>query len=159
MSEVIFICNANMCRSAMAEGILRRNCTNAGLNITVASMGIHARDGRAATEFTVKVAGEFGIDLSAHQSRQIIPEELKASRLIFTMEPVQVDYLDIFFPQVSDRLFMLTSWPLRKEKKKGVSDPVGRSIEVHRKVFRSIDGHIERIFPDIISLFSTDFNR
>ena len=134
----------------MAEGILRTELQKRGLDETpVASMGIRAMDGYSATENAVTVCEEHGIDISRHQSRQLIPEELKNSRLILTMEPVQVEYLVIFFPQVADRTYMLGSWPEQKAKKATVKDPVGRSLPVYRKTFTLLQQKIDRLLPEI----------
>jgi len=156
MADVIFICNANMCRSPLAEGILKGMLFKAACSATVSSMGIHAQDGRSATDMSVTIASEHAIDLSNHRSRPLIPEELLTSRLIFTMEPVQVDYIDLFFPQVSDRLFMLSAWPQRKNKKRTIGDPVGRSLDVHRKVFIRISEYLEALLPDLLYMFKPE---
>jgi protein arginine phosphatase len=152
MAQIIFICNANMCRSPMAEGILRKKCTDRCKDIAISSMGIHAMDDRMATDFAIRVCAEHGIDITGHISRPLIPEELKTSRLIFTMEPVQVDYIDLFFPQVSDRIYMLSTWPQRKAKKLAIADPVGKSVETYRKVFDKIESYIEGILPTVLSM-------
>ncbi len=102
-------------------------------------MGIYAKDGEPATDLAIAVCKEHQIDLTGHRSRSLIPDELKTSRLILTMEPQQVDYIDVFFPQVSDRTYMLASWPDRKRKKTGIPDPVGGSINLHRKTFRVLE--------------------
>lgn len=155
MAGIIFICNANMCRSAIAEGILKKRLAENNLsNIMVASMGIHAQEGNAATESAIEVCGEHSIDISKHSSRPLVPEELKASRLIFAMEAVQVDFIDIFFPQVADRLFMLGSWPERKRKKADIDDPVGKSIGAYRKIFLQLERHIDSLLPDLQERFS-----
>jgi protein-tyrosine-phosphatase len=112
-------------------------------------MGIHALDGNSATENAVTVCSEHDIDISRHQSRQLVPEELKNSRLILTMEPVQVDYLTIFFPQVADRTYMLGSWPVQKSKGATIKDPVGRALPVYRKTFVLLQRTIERLMPEI----------
>jgi hypothetical protein len=66
---------------------------------------------------------------------------------------VQVDYIDLFFPQVSDRLFMLASWPDRKGKKAAIADPVGKSIDAYRKTFLLIEKHIECVLPDLLQRY------
>lgn len=136
----------------MAEGILRDRFTRAGTALTVSSMGIHALYDRKPTESAITVCKEAGIDISGIVSRQLIPEELKGCRYIFTMEPVQVDYIDLFFPQVSDRLFMLSTWPQRKSKKLAIADPVGKSLAVHRTVFTKISQYIDQLLPHLLSL-------
>lgn len=150
MSTVIFICNANMCRSPMAEGILRMELEKRGISqLAVSSMGIHALEGNGATENAVNVCGEAGIDISNHRSRHLVPGELKNSRLILTMEQVQVDYLIIFFPQVADRTYMLGAWPEQKSRRATIKDPVGKSIEVYRKTFLLLQRSVERLLPEI----------
>jgi protein-tyrosine-phosphatase len=154
MADIIFICNANRCRSPMAEAILKKGLAENGLlHLAVSSMGIHAQEGEPATEFAIAVCREQGIDLERHRSRHLIPDELKMSHLILTMEPVQVDYIDIFFPQVSDRLFMLASWPDRKGKKASIPDPVGKSINAHRKTFQLLREHIDFLLPEVIERY------
>ena len=154
MAGIIFICNANRCRSPMAQAILKKALVERGLSrLAVSSMGIHAHDGEPATEFAVAVCREQGIDIEEHRSRPLIPDELKISDLILTMEPVQVDFIDLFFPQVSDRLFMLASWPDRKGKKATIPDPVGKSINAHRKTFRLLREHIDFLLPELIERY------
>ncbi|MBN1306615.1 MAG: hypothetical protein JXA18_01765 [Chitinispirillaceae bacterium] len=151
MTEIVFICNANMCRSPMAEGILKKRCTENGLSrLHIASMGIHAQEGNRAMEFAVAVCREQSIDLEGHRSRPLIPDELKMSHLIFVMEPMQINYIDLFFPQVSDRLFMLAAWPDRQGKKATIPDPIGRPITAYRKTFETLQRHIDNFLPELM---------
>ena len=69
------------------------------------------------------------------------------------MEAVQIDYIDIFFPQVSDRLYMLASWPERKGRGATIADPVGRPIGAYRKTFRLLQEHIEYLLPDLLAQY------
>lgn len=155
MSDIVFICNANMCRSPIAEGILKLHLEKMQLtSVVVSSMGIHAVEGKSATETAVTVCGEHGIVLENHRSRPLVPDELKKSVLIFTMEAVQVEYIDLFFPQVSDRVYLLAAWPSRIERRKNINDPVGRSIAVYRKTFNRIETCIDQILPMILNRFS-----
>ena len=138
----------------MAEGIMRAELDKNGIrHIAVSSMGIHAQDGNGATENAVDVCTEHGIDISKHRSRHLVPEELKNSHLILTMEPVQVDYITIFIPPVADRTYMLGAWPQQKTRKATIKDPVGRPIEVYRKSFDLLRQHIERLIPEMIERY------
>ncbi|MBN1575139.1 MAG: hypothetical protein JW913_01205 [Chitinispirillaceae bacterium] len=154
MAGIVFICNANMCRSPIAEGIMKKKCVENGLScLHVASMGIHAEEGNCATEFAIAVCREQSIDIEQHSSRPLIPDELKMSHLIFVMEPVQINFIDLFFPQVSDRLFMLGAWPDRKGKKATIPDPVGRPINAYRKTFQLLQQHIDNLLPELIQRY------
>jgi len=142
----------------MGEGIMRQRLEQNGLgHVHASSMGIHALEGRSATDLAVEICRENSIDISSHRSRPLIPEELKKSHFIFTMEPVQVDYLDLFFPQVSDRIFMLGSWPARKSKKATIDDPVGRPAKIYRKTFETISDRIDSLLPEIVQRFHRGF--
>lgn len=142
----------------MAEGIMRQRLEQNGLShVQASSMGIHAPEGRCATDLAVEICRDNSIDISPHRSRPLMPEELKKSRFIFTMEPVQVDYIDLFFPQVADRIFMLGSWPVRKSKKATIADPVGRPAKIYRKTFETISNHIDCLLPEIVREFHSGF--
>ena len=115
MSSIIFICTANMCRSPMAEGILKHRLSElAREDILVSSMGTHGVDGNSATELAIDVCRQNNIDISTHKSRHLIGEELARSDLIFVMEPVHKEFLHVFFPQVYHQTFCLDAGLARK---------------------------------------------
>jgi len=155
VASIIFICTGNMCRSPMAEGLLRTRLSELDRpDILVSSMGTHAQTEQKATDYAITVCSEKNIDITRHLSRHLDPLELKESDLIFVMEPVHKDFLNTFFPQVSDRTFFLGSWPGPDNKKGIIKDPVGSSLENYRKTFRILSDHIERITPFILLRFS-----
>ena len=154
MSLIVIICTGNMCRSAIAEGIFKKRFAELGrADIQVTSMGIHGKDGRSAAELAVAVCKENMIDISGHQSRALVPGELKGSDFIFAMEPVQEEFITIFFPRVNDRIFLLGSWPGPDHKKGIVKDPIGGGMDDFRKTFRIISNHVERIIPFLLARF------
>jgi hypothetical protein len=64
------------------------------------------------------------------------------------MEPFQKEYLRIFFPQYSDQVHLLGSYPDKKDSKKNIiKDPVGGTIKDYRKTFESLTLNLERIIP------------
>jgi protein-tyrosine-phosphatase len=154
VASIVFICTANMCRSAIAEGILQKRLLEVGRSdIKVSSMGIHGRQDERATDDAVSVCFERGIDISAHCSRPIIPEELIESNLIFVMEPVQKEFLFSFFPRVNDRVYLLGCWPGEDHRKGTVKDPTGGKADDFRKCFQIISTHIERILPIVLDKY------
>ena len=85
------------------------------------------------------------IDLSGHQSRPLIGEEIREAELILCMEKGHADFVKTFFPWHRDRIFLVGAWPNKENRKSPVEDPVGAPVEVFRQVFERLNDHILRI--------------
>lgn len=68
----------------MAEGLLRSRVTQAGLDLTVSSIGLMA-PGVPASAHAVDVLAERGIDISAHRSRQLDRDAIERADLVVAM--------------------------------------------------------------------------
>ena len=146
--KIIFVCTGNICRSPMAEGILRHRCKEKGRDdLVVSSMGIHGLTDSPAIDFAQEACEENGIDISSHSARTIIGEELQESDLILCMEPVHTKFLQTFFPWHRDKIFLLGAWPREKARKSAIKDPMGGSMEDFRRTFKIIQSHVDRILP------------
>lgn len=83
--RVLVICTANICRSPMAEFMLRHLAGLRDLPMLVESAGF-LYDGEPASPRVVEVMKERGIDVGAHRSRTLNPSQLGDADLIVTME-------------------------------------------------------------------------
>jgi protein-tyrosine-phosphatase len=154
MIRVVFVCTANICRSPMAEGLLKHHWKNrengrGQTELKVSSMGIQMIDRQPASENAVAVCAENGVDISAHRSQALHPEELRQADLILTMEPFQQKHLQLLAPTIKDKVFLLTRWQGKKLSRKAVADPIGRSMQRYRKTFKIIDQHVQRIISHL----------
>lgn len=68
MPRVLILCTHNSARSQMAEGLVRRAASEAGLDIGVFSAGTEAT---SVKPNAVMVMAELGIDLSTHVSKTL----------------------------------------------------------------------------------------
>jgi hypothetical protein len=59
----------------------------------------------------------------------------------------------MFFPRFNDKSFLLGAWPEKETRKSAIRDPMGQPITVYRKVYTSIESHVERIVPVLDELF------
>lgn len=85
---ILAVCTANVCRSPMAEALLRHALAAesgplAGLR--VASAGVAARAGDPASPNSVTALRKVGLDLSNHRSQPLTPELVAAARYVFVM--------------------------------------------------------------------------
>lgn len=69
--DVLVVCTGNICRSPMAEAILRARFAEAEVEADVASAGTLDWSQRPATEHAVTAMAEMGLDIGGHVSRRI----------------------------------------------------------------------------------------
>ena len=74
--RVLVVCTANLCRSTMAERLIRARLEAEGLSdrVVVLSAGTWAREGLASPPHVVAVLAERGLDASDHRSQEVKSE-------------------------------------------------------------------------------------
>jgi protein-tyrosine phosphatase len=85
--KVMFVCTGNICRSPTAEGVFRRLCEKANLDLRIESAGLgdwHVGD--PPDERTQQHARKRGYDLSAQRARQVRMDDFDAFDLILAMD-------------------------------------------------------------------------
>ncbi|MGZ8566134.1 MAG: arsenate reductase/protein-tyrosine-phosphatase family protein [Actinomycetota bacterium] len=87
MSAILVVCTGNVCRSPLAEGIVRHALRGrVGEEApTVSSAGVAGWEGSPATAESVAAARELGIDISGHIARRLTPEMIAGADLILAM--------------------------------------------------------------------------
>ncbi len=90
--KILMVCLGNICRSPLAEGILKDKIKSAGLNWTVESAGTNGlHDGEAPHRLSQKVAKMNGIDICTQLSRRMTPSDFYKFDMLYAMAADVVD--------------------------------------------------------------------
>ena len=101
--RVLVICTGNICRSPMAEGLLRARFARRGRG-AVESAGLAALEGYPADPIAVALLAGRGIDISAHRARQLTPELVARFELLLVMDAMQERRLAVLAPSAGARI-------------------------------------------------------
>ena len=120
MPSVLFVCTANRFRSPLAAAIFikilekERNGTaeswivrNSG-DWRVGSAGTWAMSGEPVLPVVSDAARKLGVDLSEHRSERVNGQLLAEYDLILVMQASHKEALQIEFPSLSDRIYLLS---------------------------------------------------
>ena len=155
MFRILIVCTANICRSPMGEAILQDLVTQESLDevIEVSSAGLLGIEGEKASEFSIAVAKENGLDLGSHRSKGIPSKLMEESDLVLTMTVDHTEKLKIIHSKHEHKIYPLKQY-LTEEKRfsYSIEDPIGLSLDFYRKVFNEIRQELERILPELKNL-------
>jgi protein-tyrosine phosphatase len=90
--KILMVCLGNICRSPLAEGILKHKAAKAGLNWTIESAGTNGYHvGEAPHRLSQKVAKLNGIDICEQRSRQFNENDFDRYEKIYAMSADVID--------------------------------------------------------------------
>jgi protein-tyrosine phosphatase len=151
MPSVLFVCTANICRSPMAAALFKNKLEKEGelRRWRIESAGTWARNGFPAAEKSRVLLDERGLSLESHLSRAITQKLMGQFDLILTMERGQKEALRVEFPEVADRIYLLTEMV---GEYSDINDPIGGPQADYEKTIEELEEIFERGYSRILKL-------
>ena len=106
MIKILFICHGNICRSPMAEFIMKDLVKQAGKDreFTIASAATSQEElGNPVYPPVRRILRQHGIDCSGKTARQITPEDYTRFDLLIGMDHANLRNMQRFFPGDPDQ--------------------------------------------------------
>jgi protein-tyrosine phosphatase len=109
MTLILVVCTGNICRSPIAEGLLRGALVSrfGDLAPEVSSAGTSGVSGSGATPEAVAAAAERGADIETHVARRFSRELADAADLVVVMSTEHREVLAEMVPELRERTFTL----------------------------------------------------
>jgi protein-tyrosine-phosphatase len=149
---ILIVCTGNMCRSPMAEVILKDQLHAEGNDqlYRVHSAGTWTIDGRGASRLAVEAMREVGLDLTGHRTHHLTPEDVRQATLILVMTQDHKESLLAEFPEAGQKTFLLSELVGNRYD---ISDPYGTdSLELYRECAREIEDLLRRGYDRVLEL-------
>jgi len=143
---LVFVCTGNVCRSPMAEYMLRRELGEDG-GWRVKSAGVAAVHGLPASPEAVQALAEDGIDLSPHRSRPLDGDLVDEAAVVVVMTAAHRDQLVRLFPDAAGKVFLLKAFG---HAAGDLRDPMGLPVER----YRDVRGEIAEALPELAAFLN-----
>jgi protein-tyrosine phosphatase len=137
VSDVLFLCTGNLCRSVMAHGLLAARLAERGVLVPVGSAGLLAGGRRPPAE-VISVMAARGIDVAGHASRAVTADDLAAAGLIIGLAREHVRHAAVLRPDAWPRAFTIREL-LRRG---GQAGPRGPAESLADWLARAADGRV-----------------
>lgn len=136
--KVLMVCLGNICRSPMAEYLLKDQLEKAGMcDITVSSAGLLDMEGREPAADIVEIMAEKGVSMGHHRSRKLSGKLIMENDLILVMEIKQRDEIAKALPAMADKVWLLSQFGKVPEER-DIPDPYGKKSFHYKACYSDI---------------------
>ena len=137
--------------SAIYKEMLKEN--QASGEWRVESAGTWALDDQPAADGSQTVMSERGLDISNHRAQSVSEELLQSFDLILTMERGHDEALRTEFPEIANRVYLLSEMA---DQKGNIDDPYGGPASGYEETAEEIGELLEAGYEKILQLVSAE---
>ncbi len=134
IQRILIVCVGNICRSPMAEVVLRKHL-GGGDEVRVESAGLAALVGNPIDPLAERVLADHGLTGQGHAARQVTEAMISQADLVLAMQKRHVGAIHAIAPQARGKTFLVGKWEGDDE----VPDPYGKTVPVFEDAYRRID--------------------
>jgi protein-tyrosine phosphatase len=141
VQSVMFVCLGNICRSPFAEVIAARRAESLAPGLRFTSSGIRTTQAAAPPHEAKRAAKAFGVSLERHQPQLLTRDLMAAHDMIVVMEGRQMELLQARYPDLRDRIFLLSLFEdgVSGFERYTIPDPFGLPHAIFEACYRRID--------------------
>ncbi|CAM2994558.1 low molecular weight protein arginine phosphatase [Rariglobus hedericola] len=124
---IVTVCTANICRSPMAEALLRHALSAQPeplKSLKIVSAGVAARSGDRVSENSVVALKKVGLDIKAHKSQPLTKQLLDEAVVVLCMTESHRAMIQISFNPVPRNVYLFREFMPRAADKE-IGDPYG----------------------------------
>lgn len=124
----------------MAEALCRYFAQQHNLPVTTTSAGLFASVKAPASSYAIDAMDKRGIDLTAHQAKQVDEALISEADLVWAMTPNHVEVLAARYPQYNEKFRTFTA---------PINDPFGGSPASYENTARQLEGFIQSYLKNL----------
>ncbi len=145
--KILMVCLGNICRSPLAEGILKHKAKEAGLDWTIESAGTNSYHiGEAPHHLSQKVATLNGVNICNQKARRFVKEDMDRYDKVYAMaDDVLDDIKRIAKDKYDNKKVELFLNELHPGKNVSVPDPWSGPEAGYHEVYKLIEKACEAI--------------
>ncbi len=153
--RILFVCTGNTCRSPLAESIARKVAIERGLlDVEALSAGTSAHQASPASDGSLLVGMERGMDLGAHQAQLLTRELVDSVDLVLAMGDNHLDRIESLGGR--GKAFLLADFASRGTSRRAISDPIGAELDVYRETADELEREIRRVLDRVTAERGSD---